>query len=504
MSTSTDPLEVLKILIVDDDEDDFVLLRESLGKLAAWKFELTWIARYEEAIEALCTNTFTLCFSDYRLGIKNGIELIRESQAKNCTTPIILLTGRGTHTIDMEATKAGAFDYLVKDQVNAHTLERTIRYSLERMQNLEKLLASERRYRRFFEKSIDVVFIAREDTTITTINPAVKDLLNFSVEECIGKRKLLDFFRHDKTKRLFMDTLVKEGEVENFEVRLVSSDEQTVTCLVNASLEKNGGDELFLQGILHNITDLKRSERATLQNEKLAATGRFIQTLAHEVRNPLKNIKMAVQQLQNPNNRVDEQVLWEIVERSEVKIDNLITELLQSSNAAVMSLQKLSLNGIVEELVNSVRDKATLRHIAVTLTPTVTETMIIRADPVKLKMALSNIIVNAIEAVSPDIGKVDIYFRAAGAKAELLIRDNGIGITAENKEKLFEPYFTSKRSGIGLGLATTLNILRAHHAEIEVESEPGKGATFKVVFDLVERHMAGGDEQVTAIEPTAK
>ncbi len=500
---STDPQDVLKILIVDDDEDDYVLLKECLESLPAWKFDLTWIARYEEAVEALCTNTFTLCFSDYLLGIKNGIELIRESQANNCTTPIILLTGKGTHKIDLEATKAGAFDYLVKDEVDANTLERTIRYSLERMQNLEKRLASERRYRRFFEKSMDVVFIAREDTTITTINPAVADLLNFSVDDCVGKKKLLDFFRHDKTKRMFMDTLSAAGEVENFEVRLLRSDEQTVTCLVNASLEKDGGEEVFLQGILHNITDLKRSERATLQNEKLAATGRFIQTLAHEVRNPLKNIKMAVQQLRNPNNRVDDKILWEIVERSEVKIDNLITELLQSSNAAGMSLQKLSLNGIAEELVNSVRDKATLRNIAVALTPATTETLIIRADAVKLKMALSNILVNAIEAVSQDIGKVDIYFRVAGSKAELVISDNGMGITAENKEKLFEPYFTSKRTGIGLGLATTLNILRAHHAEIEVESEPGKGATFRGIFDLVEKDTAGGDEPVTPVKTSA-
>ena len=99
--------------------------------------------------KALSTNYYTLCFSDYLLGVKNGIDLIKEAHTSHSTTPVILLTGKGTHKIDMEATKAGAFDYLMKDELDEDKLERIIRYSIERIDHLEKLRASERRYRGF-------------------------------------------------------------------------------------------------------------------------------------------------------------------------------------------------------------------------------------------------------------------------------------------------------------------------------------------------------------------
>ena len=484
---SANQTELIKILIVDDDEDDFLLLKELLEKIETWPFQLDWISRYDEAVPALCKNGYTVCFSDYFLGAKNGIDLIKEIQKTSCTTPVILLTGKGNRAIDLEATRAGAFDYLVKDEIDEDKLERTIRYTLERIQTVEQLMASERRYRRFFEKSIDVVFIAKEDTTITTINAALTELLQFQVEECIGKKKLLDFFKDDDVKKRFMENLHEHGEVENFEVQLVSASGENISCVINASVEINGGDSRYIQGIIHNITDLKKAEMATLQSEKLAATGRFIHTMAHEVRNPLKNIKMAVQQLQNPANRVDEKVLLEIVDRSEVKIDTLITQLLQSSNTAVMTLHEVSLDALVADLVAAVQDKATLQKIKIAVTRKSERPLIIQADAVKLKMAINNILVNAIEAVPGGTGVVNITTRATNGYAELLVRDNGVGINPENRAKLFEPYFTSKRTGIGLGLATTLNIIQAHQAQIEVDSEPGKGSTFKLIFERVRK-----------------
>ncbi|MDO9374999.1 MAG: response regulator [Ferruginibacter sp.] len=487
---STNLPDLIKILIVDDDEDDFVLLKELLEKIETWAFQLDWIPRYEEAIDALLKNAYTICFTDYFLGARNGIDLIKEIQQTSCTTPVILLTGKGNRKIDQEATRAGAFDYLVKDEVDEDKLERTIRYTLERSQTVEQLMASERRYRSFFEKSIDVVFIAREDTTITTINPAVTELLQYPVAECIANKKLLDFFKDERVKTRFTNLLVKHNEVENFEAQLVSESGEIVSCLINASLEANGSDPQYIQGIIHNITDIKKVEAATLQTEKLAATGRFIHTMAHEVRNPLKNIKMAVQQLQNPTNRVDGKILLDIVDRSEVKIDTLITELLQSSNAAVMTLKSISLDELADELVAAVQDKATLRKITVTAVHKTVRPVMIQADLVKLRLAITNIIVNAIEAVPAEAGVVSIISRATNGKAELLIKDNGVGISPENKAKLFEPYFTSKRTGIGLGLATTLNIMQAHHAHIEVDSEPGKGSTFKLIFEQVVEEQA--------------
>ena len=108
----------------------------------------------------------------------------------------------------------------------------------------------------------------------------------------------------------------------------------------------------------------------------------------------------------------------------------------------------------------------------------------IQADSSKLEMAILNIVINAIEAVKDETGIIDIQVDITSKHASLMISDNGCGISPENKSRLFEPYFTSKRNGMGLGLASTLTILRAHNTDIEVHSEIDQGTIFRLQFPL--------------------
>ena len=107
------------------------------------------------------------------------------------------------------------------------------------------------------------------------------------------------------------------------------------------------------------------------------------------------------------------------------------------------------------------------------------------ADKEKLKLALMNIVINAIEAMEDKAGQLSISLNRADGFADLVITDNGCGISEENISRLFEPYFTQKRNGMGLGLAFTLNILQAHKANIDVASKPGKGTSFTITFPAV-------------------
>jgi len=475
--------QLLRILIVEDDEDDFLLINDYIKHLRAWKCEVKWIFRYDEAIEELSTNQYTICFSDYRLGAKNGIDLIKDIQARNCNTPVILLTGKGNYEIDIEATKAGAFDYLIKADLDEDKLERTIRYTLERMSNLQKLKDSERKYRNIFEKSKDIVFIAGIDTSLITVNYAVTDILEISVEESIGQ-KLMSFFNSEAQADAFIETLQEDGEVENYEVELRTADNTSVkTCLITASIEVDSEDSNYIQGIIHDVTSLKKAELASLQAEKLAATGRFIRTMAHEVRNPLNNINLSVENLVQQITNEDDRLYLEIIERNGKRINDLITELLQSSRPTEMNLQGVSLTGILSDVINAVQDRALLRKIAINFTRP-PEDCLIQADTPKLEMALLNIMINAIEAVPDETGIIDIKAICRPDLATIYISDNGCGMSPETKARLFEPYFTSKRNGLGLGLATTLTILNAHNAGIEVISQPDNGTTFQLSFKI--------------------
>lgn len=472
--------QLLRVLVVEDDEDDFLLINDYLKRLRAWDCEVKWIYRYNEAVVELSTNSYTICFSDYRLGAKNGIDLIKNIYSKSCNTPVILLTGNGNYEIDIEATKAGAFDYLIKSELDEDKLERTIRYSLERYMNLQKIKDSERKYRSIFEKSKDIVFIANTDMSIVTINYAVTDILEMSVEESIGK-KITNFFNSQAQIDTFLNILERDGEVENYEVEILSSNNVIKTCLITVSIEVDSENRHYIQGLIHDFTSLIKAKLASLQAEKLAATGRFIRTLAHEVRNPLNNINLSVENLLQQLSNEDDKIFLDIIERNGKRINDLITELLQSSRMVDMDLKQVSLFAILKNVIASVQDRVILRKITLKFNYSDTD-RIIKADIAKIEMALLNIVVNAIEAVPDEKGLIEINADCKDDQAIVLISDNGSGMTPETKARLFEPYFTSKRNGLGLGLATTLTILNAHNATIEVSSQINIGTIFQIIF----------------------
>ena len=122
----------LKILLVDDDEDDYILTRDLFNDIEGTDFELDWAATYAAAMQAIGNKEYDVFFIDYRLGAHSGLDLIQEIVTNGCEAPVILLTGQGDHEVDMHAMKAGAADYLVKGRIDAEVLERSIRYSLER------------------------------------------------------------------------------------------------------------------------------------------------------------------------------------------------------------------------------------------------------------------------------------------------------------------------------------------------------------------------------------
>ncbi|NEQ62530.1 MAG: response regulator, partial [Moorea sp. SIO4A1] len=130
---------LVNVLLVDDDEDDYILTRDLLSENRRARFSLTWVATYAKGLEMIAQNHHDVYLLDYRLGEHNGLELLGEAIARGCTAPIILLTAQGDHEVDMEAMKAGAADYLDKSQLRAPLLERSIRYALERQQAQQKI-----------------------------------------------------------------------------------------------------------------------------------------------------------------------------------------------------------------------------------------------------------------------------------------------------------------------------------------------------------------------------
>src|SRR5215471_6725262 len=123
----------VRVLIVDDDEDDFFITSDLIRQIPDNNFKIDWCYNYDQALKSINAGGYDIYFVDYRLGIKTGIDLLKEACSNGCEEPIVLLTGKGNKIIDVEAMQIGATDYLIKSELSVEKLERCIRYSLERM-----------------------------------------------------------------------------------------------------------------------------------------------------------------------------------------------------------------------------------------------------------------------------------------------------------------------------------------------------------------------------------
>lgn len=469
-----------RVLIIDDDEDDFFLTSEYIKNIKGGAFVIDWCFRYKDAIERINGREYDIYFIDYRLGAKTGLDLLKEALQGNCEEPMILLTGKGNQSIDVEAMQAGAIDYLVKSELNTEKLERCIRYALERATSVKRLMANERKFRSIFERSKDAVFLADEELVFRDINHVAVEMLGYEKNELLSL-SLYSMLADKEDRQALRKELAMNGEVDDKEIELLTKTGNKISCILSVSTEVNITGEKYNQGIIHDITNLKKAEKATLQAEKLRAAGRLVSTLAHEVRNPLNNINLAIDQLSGEIKNPDAKLFLDIVNRNSKRIAVLISELLNNTGPAEIVLHKRSLQGIIEDTLNIAYDRITLKKINVKVSYAEVDCFIM-ADVEKLKIAFLNIIINAIEAMTEETGQLTIEVFPDTMHHKVVISDNGSGINEESLTRLFEPYFTSKRNGLGLGLASTLNIIQAHKALIDVKSKVGEGTAFTMSF----------------------
>lgn len=474
-------LQPVRILIIDDDEDDFILTKSFIESIEDRKFQIEWSYNFNESLEQIRSKKFHLIFVDYRLGAKTGIDLLQEAMKMNCEEPIILLTGKGNTAIDKQAMQLGAVDYLVKAELTTEKLERCIRYSLERAASTKALRANERKYRSIFEKSKEAVFTTDLSLQLRDVNSAMARLVDCEKPDLIRK-SLYSLIDSVEARNEIQTRLEETGEVIDLEVEVIQVTGKKRNCILYLTKEQDSASMVYVQGMLHDITNQKKTERATLLAEKLAATGRLVRTLAHEVRNPLSNIHMSLEQLNNLQ-LGEEKIYLDIIDRNGKRINALITELLTSSKPSEIVFEKIILQNTIDETISVALDRITLKQIKLKVNypefPCV-----IHGDKEKLKIAFLNIIINAIEAIDNNKGgELSILLSPSEQNFVIEFSDNGCGIPQENLSKLFEPYFTSKRNGIGLGLASTLNIIQSHKGTIEVKSQVNQGTTFIVAFN---------------------
>ncbi|MCG2754596.1 MAG: ATP-binding protein [Desulfobacteraceae bacterium] len=232
--------------------------------------------------------------------------------------------------------------------------------------------------------------------------------------------------------------------------------------------------------------ELQESKDDLVRSEKLAYTGRIAASIAHEIRNPLTNVSMSIQQLKKGDKINKESFKHiEIVERNIERINYLITELLNCARPAKLNLQPYDIHKVVNEVLESYKTKIDLQRIKV-IKNFGTQASILTIDQEQMRRAFTNLINNAIEAM-PGGGNLTIFTKLDGNFFLVKIQDTGKGIPEEDIIKIFDPFFSTKTQGVGLGLTICYGIIVSHGGTIEVDSKFEEGSIFTVSLPIEQR-----------------
>jgi len=254
----------------------------------------------------------------------------------------------------------------------------------------------------------------------------------------------------------------------------------------DAITKKNIQYQKELENSIDELKSMDAEVRELKSMEKFTATGRVARSIAHEVRNPLTNISLAAEQLQDmTTDNGESSMLLDMINRNSLRINQLISDLLTATKAIELNIKSVSINKILDESLAMAADRLDLSQVKVQKNYAANNCNV-SVDEEKIKIAFLNIIVNAIEAMEKNKGILTLKTKNSGDQCIIEIGDNGSGMDDDTLQKLFEPYFTNKSNGNGLGLTNCQNIIMSHRGKISAKSEVGKGSVFTVSLKIDE------------------
>lgn len=482
---------LIRVLLIDDDEDDYILTRDWFKEFQVASCTLEWVNNYQAGRNAIASGQYDVYLVDYRLGDGNGLELLREAIAHGCTTPIIFLTGQGDREIDIEAMKAGAADYLEKSQLAAPLLERSIRYALERKQNEQKI----REQAALLDVATDAIFVQDLDGKILFWNKAAEHLYKWKKEEAIGKKASELWQEKDLSKLQAALSILMKNRAWEGELQQITKTGQEITVESRWTLVKDFDNttQCFLV-VNTDITQKKLLESQFLRAQRLESIGTLASGIAHDLNNVLAPILMTAQLLESQLNDERSKRLLPILISNAKRGANLVKQVLSFTRGMEGDRTLLQLKHIVREIQQVIRETFPKSiDVSTSIPPSL---WTIYGDATQLHQVLMNLCVNARDAM-PNGGTLTIcaenflvdenYARMhldaqVGAYVAITVADTGVGIAPEIIDRIFEPFYTTKEfgKGTGLGLSTVLGIVKSHGGFVSVYSEIGKGSQFKV------------------------
>ena len=497
----TEPARPLRVLIIEDYDEDALLLRRHLAR-AGYAVQSRQVQTAEELHDALATDVWDLVIADYTLPSFGARDALRIIQQSGHDLPFIIVSGTIDEVSAVDAMRAGAHDYVLKGHLERllPAIERELADADRRRQRLAteaELRLAEQRFSATFNQAAVGMAHTSIDGHFLMVNQLLTEMFGLTEKQILSLRKE-DFViasQRTQTEADLQSLLSGSSNGIRVERTLVRSNGETFPAQVTGSLLRHGPDntESTILWVIEDISARKAAEREStelmtrlINSERLAAGGRMANTLAHEINNPLEALTnifyiLGVQEDLSPETR-------DLIAVGARELDRVgyITRSTLSFYRKVPG-RTLDLHAMLEEVVQLFTSRARQHGIDL-VTALDVDTREARFDP-SLRQVFANIVGNALEAMQASGGgRIVIRAHIRQARALVTIGDSGHGIPHENFASIFEPFFTTKgERGTGLGLWVTRGIIEEHGGTLQVRSStrgPRRGTTMRVTLPV--------------------
>jgi two-component system sensor histidine kinase PilS (NtrC family) len=320
---------------------------------------------------------------------------------------------------------------------------------------------------------------------VTAFNRAAESITGVAEKEALGQPWEALFGREVDLEEARQAVAGPGGQSRRYEIRLQRRDGYEVPVGVSFwSLRSGDGEAIGLIGVCQDLSSIKRMEQRMRQADRLATIGRLSANMAHEIRNPLASLSGAIEALvrELPADPGRERLV-EIVLREAERLNRIIRDFLEYARPAPMASHAVDLADLLEEVVLLIEHRSLPADLKVVRE--YGEKLLARVDPQQLRQAIWNLCINAVQAM-PEGGELRVGGRVVPGtgppRLQLWISDTGLGIAESDLPHIFEPFFSTKAEGSGIGLALVYRVVQDHGGQIEVRSQPGAGTSFTLIL----------------------
>jgi two-component system, NtrC family, sensor kinase len=384
-------------------------------------------------------------------------------------------------------------------------MTRSLKHTIFQLEASRKTIEiSEKKYRRIFESSMDMVFVTDSQGRFLDINQTGKTILGAElITGAMDGFLLSDVFSSPFEYADIQQDLARRGFVKDREFTLKTLDGNELQALLSSSCQFDSGEMLGCEGIIKDITQRRNMEQQLLQADKLASLGQLSAGVAHEINNPLGLILGYTQLMlrEEPDTSQKYEDL-KTIEKHTRNCKTIVEALLNFARKTETKKVMVDVNCAIEQVITVIRHQFELSGIAVH-TRYDPELPQVLGDTEKLKQVVMNLVMNARQSIS-QAGQITMSTRhdSRSHKIAITVEDTGSGIPPHVITRIFDPFFTTKPTGqgTGLGLSVSYGIVKEHGGEITVDSEPEKGSLFSVVLPAAEIPRLLSEQHISTIE----